>query len=256
MLKIKTKDGQEINLSESDIREIIKESIEEVKKILETKVSMDSFYIKPLPFNFFTKLITWEAENNLNIDIDESLFIIAINMFLFKKYSYESSKINAYKISKFAIRNGLVSFDESISASVGDVLEFLDENKEHLSFNHDNGCPCITITRDKKNLGDFGWIADGSKIKPFLECNIERELLPSTIYAIIPHGTKTTEILNDYPTKKYVLSIEKPSTTNFVTFDASKNYLADRYYYSPEEKSLILFGGIHHRAIKNKEKIC
>ena len=34
MLKIKTKDGQEINLSESDIREIIKESIEVVKKIL------------------------------------------------------------------------------------------------------------------------------------------------------------------------------------------------------------------------------
>lgn len=250
MLKIKTKDGQEINLSESDIREIVKESIEDVKKILETKVSMDSFYTKPLPFNFFTRLITREVENNLNIDIDESLFIVAINMFLFKKYCYDSSKINAYKISKFAIKSGLVSFDESISASVGNVLDFLEEKKECLSFSHENGCPCITIKGNKKNLGDFGWIVDGSKIKPFLECNIEKELLPSTIYAIIPHGTKTTEILNDYPTKKYVLSIEKPSTTNFVTFDAAKNYLADRYYYSPEEKNLILFGGIHHRAIK------
>lgn len=250
MLKIKTKDGQEINLSESDIREIINGSIDEVKKILEAKVSMDSFYIKPMPFNFFTKLITRKVKNNLNIAIDESLFIVAINMFLSKKYCYDGPKINVYKISKFAIKSGLVPFDESISASVGDVLEFLDENKEHLSFNHENGCPCITIKGNKKGLSDFGWIADGNKIMPFLECDIERELLPSTIYAIIPHGTKTTEKLNDYPVKKYILSIEKPSVTNFAVFDATKNYLADRYYYSPEEKSLILFGGIHHRAIK------
>lgn len=223
MLKIKTQDGQEINLSESDIRNIIKESIEEAKKILETKVSMD---------------------------IDESLFIVVIYMVLFKKYYCDSPIISAYKISKFAIKSGLVSFGESISASVGAVLDFLEEKKERLSFNHENGCPYIAIKGDEKELNDFGWIADGNELRPFLECNIERELLPSTIYAIIPHGTKTTEKLNDYPVKKYVLSIGKPSATNFAVFDATKNYLADRYYYSPEEKSLILFGGIHHRAIK------
>lgn len=256
MLKIKTQDGQEINLSESDIRNIIKESVEEVKKILKTKVSMDSFYTKPLPFNFFTKLITREIENNLNIDIDESLFIVAIYMVLFKKYYCDSPKISAYKISKFAIKSGLVSFGESISASVGAVLDFLEEKKECLSFSHENGCPYITIKGNEKRLNDFGWIADGTKIRPFLECDIERELLPSTIYAIIPNGTKTTEKLNDYPAKKYVLNIEKPLTTNFVVFDATKNYLAERYYYSPEEKSLILFGGIHHKTIKNKENIC
>lgn len=195
-------------------------------------------------------------KNKELINIDENFFVDVINMELTKKYGNIVPAIYAYKIADFAFKNNIFLTDGYISASVGTVLDFLEEKKEYLSFSHENGCPSITIKGNKKNLGDFGWIADGSKIKPFLECNIERELLPSTLYAIIPHGTKTTEILNDYPAKKYVLSIEKPSTTNFVTFDAAKNYLADRYYYSPEEKSLILFGGIHHRAIKNKEKIC
>lgn len=189
-------------------------------------------------------------KNKELINIDEKNFVDVINMVLTKKYGNIVPAIYAYKIADFAFKTNIFLTDGYISASVGDVLEFLDENKEHLSFNHENGCPCITIKGNKKGLSDFGWIADGNKIMPFLECDIERELLPSTIYAIIPHGTKTTEKLNDYPVKKYILSIEKPSVTNFAVFDATKNYLADRYYYSPEEKSLILFGGIHHRAIK------
>ena len=43
MLTIETKDGQKINLSESDIRDIIRESIEEVRKITEARAAMDSF---------------------------------------------------------------------------------------------------------------------------------------------------------------------------------------------------------------------
>lgn len=189
-------------------------------------------------------------KNKELINIDEKKFVDVINMELTKKYGNIVPAIYAYKIADFAFKTNIFLTDGYISASVGNVLEFLDENKEHLSFNHENGCPCITIKGNKKGLSDFGWIADGNKIMPFLECDIERELLPSTIYAIIPHGTKTTEKLNDYPVKKYILTIEKPSVTNFAVFDATKNYLADRYYYSPEEKSLILFGGIHHRAIK------
>lgn len=189
-------------------------------------------------------------KNKELINIDENFFVDVINMELTKKYGNIVPAIYAYKIADFAFKNNIFLTEGYISASVGDVLEFLGENKEHLSFSHEDGCPCITFKGNKKGLSDFGWVADGNELRPFLECNIERELLPSTIYAIIPHGTKTTEKLNDYPMKKYVLSIEKPLVTNFAVFDATKNYLADKYYYSPEEKSLILFGGIHHRAIK------
>lgn len=191
-------------------------------------------------------------KNKELIGIDENCFINTISIVLIKRYGNIIPLIYAYKIADFAFKNNIFLTEGYISASVSDVLEFLEEKKECLSFNHGNGCPCITIKGNKKDFNDFGWIADGNKIKPFLDCTIEKELLPTTLYAIIPQGTKTTDILNDYPTKKYDLSIEKPSVTNFITFNPAKNYLAKEYYYSPKEQSLVLYGGIHHRSLQNQ----
>ena len=68
MLKIKTKDGQEINLSESDIREIIKESIEEAQTIMDAKAAMDSFCNWKAKKIIFEGLIkTYSVQSTLNM---------------------------------------------------------------------------------------------------------------------------------------------------------------------------------------------
>lgn len=68
MLKIKTKDGQEINLSESDIRNIIKESIAEAQTIMDAKAAMDSFCKWKAKKIIFEGLIkTYSVQSTLNM---------------------------------------------------------------------------------------------------------------------------------------------------------------------------------------------